>query len=66
MNALTLTKPTNPPGLSMPIITLMTDDCAGTCDVITIHPEAFSLSRKEIARELRKLISGWIEKNATA
>jgi hypothetical protein len=56
-------KPTVRPS---PIITLMTDDFAGTCDVITIHPEAFALSRKEIARELRKLISGWIEKNANA
>jgi transaldolase len=37
------------------------DDFAGTCDIITIHPEAFTLSRQEIARELRELIAGWIE-----
>jgi hypothetical protein len=55
-----------PPARQWPVITLMTDDWAGTCDVITIHPEAFSLSRKEIASELRKLISGWIAENATA
>jgi hypothetical protein len=44
----------------------MTDDFAGTCDIITIHPEAFTLSRQEIARELRELIAGWIEENAAA
>jgi hypothetical protein len=60
------TKTPKPPVRPMPIITLMTDDFAGTCDVITVYPERFSLSRKEIASELRKLISGWIADNATA
>jgi hypothetical protein len=60
------TKNPEPPARPMPIIQIMTDDCAGTCSILEIHPEAFSLSRKEIASELRKLISGWIEKNATA
>jgi hypothetical protein len=53
-------------GRPMPIITLLTDDFARRCDIITIHPEAFAMSRQEIASELRKLISGWIETNATA
>jgi hypothetical protein len=63
MNPPIHTKPHNRP---WPVITLMTDDFAGTCDVITVYPERFSMSRKEIASELRKLISGWIADNATA
>jgi hypothetical protein len=58
--------PPKRPVRPMPVITLMTDDFAGTCDIITIHPEAFTLSRQEIARELRELIAGWIEENAAA
>jgi hypothetical protein len=48
----------------MPVITLMTDDFAGTCDVITIHPEAFAISRREIVAELRDLITNWMETRA--
>jgi hypothetical protein len=55
-----------PPVRPMPVITLMTDDFAGTCDIITIHPERFTLSRCEIAAKLRELIAGWIEENAAA
>jgi hypothetical protein len=50
----------------MPVITLMTDDFAGTCDIITIYPERFTLSRQEITARLRGLIAGWIEENAAA
>jgi hypothetical protein len=57
---------TKPPVRPMPIIQIMTDDCAGTCDIIEIHPEAFAMSRREITSGLRDLIAGWIEKNATA
>jgi hypothetical protein len=48
----------------MPVITLMTDDFAGTCDIITIHPEAFPISRQQIVRELRDLIANWMETRA--
>jgi hypothetical protein len=54
------------PARPMPIITLMIDDCAGTADIITIRPEAFTISRNEIAAKLRELIVGWIEENAAA
>jgi hypothetical protein len=40
------------------------DDFAGTCDVITIHPEAFAISRREIVAELRDLITNWMETRA--
>jgi hypothetical protein len=56
--------PPKPVRRPMPIITLMTDDFAGTCDIITIHPEAFTISRQEIVAELRDLIANWMETRA--
>ena len=56
--------PPKPPVRPMPIITLMIDDFAGTADVITIHPEAFTISRRQIASELRDLIANWMETRA--
>jgi len=54
-----------PPNRPMPIISLLIDDCAGTTDIITLYPERFSISRREIACELRALIDDWIyEKSA--
>jgi hypothetical protein len=53
-------KPTRP----LPIISLMTDDFCGTVDVITIHPEAFAITRKQIVAELRDLICNWMEARA--
>ena len=56
--------PPKPSVRPMPIITLMIDDMAGTSDIITIHPEAFAISRREIAAELRDLIANWMETRA--
>jgi hypothetical protein len=56
--------PPKPVGRPMPVITLMTDDFAGTCDIITIHPEAFTISRQQIVAELRDLIANWMETRA--
>jgi hypothetical protein len=56
--------PPKPPTRPMPVITLMTDDFAGTCDIITIHPEAFAITRQQIVAELRDLICNWMETRA--
>jgi hypothetical protein len=57
--------PAKPARRPLPVIAFMTDDLAGTCDIVTVHPEMFSISRQEIATKLRGVILDWIEENAT-
>jgi hypothetical protein len=66
MHGTTTIIPPKPHARPLPIITLMIDDLAGTANLITVHPERFTLSRKEIALGLRELIMGWIEDHADA
>jgi hypothetical protein len=58
--------PPKRPSRQKPIIALMIDDLCGTTDIITLYPERFAISRREIACELRALIDNWIYEKSAA
>lgn len=55
--------PQKPPRRAMPVFVLI-DDSDGTADIITINPEAFTISKRQITSKLRDLIANWMETRA--